>query len=195
MVSHLLLMLLLCVEARPKATRERAIAAGATGYKDDSQVCQSGVVGRVRQPWLALSLRRTMSEIEPLGAPTWTRICCPRECAASSRSCCTAAEVLRNRTVCWAHQHSARVILTARGPWSTYCPQPPAPECKAQRDFMSLVVTNATMRQAYYKEELDRVWNAGACAPSVTTPVDAPAAFHWSGRLVGGWLLPACRCR
>ena len=27
---------------------ERAIAAGATGYKDDSQVCQSGVVGRVR---------------------------------------------------------------------------------------------------------------------------------------------------
>ena len=27
---------------------------------------------------------------------------------------------------------------------------------------MSLVVTNKTMLQAYFKEELDRVWNAGA---------------------------------
>ena len=27
---------------------------------------------------------------------------------------------------------------------------------------MSLVVTNKTHREAYFKEELDRVWNAGA---------------------------------
>ena len=69
---------------------------------------------------------------------------------------------LRNHTLCWAHQHHARVILTAKGPWTTYCAQPPAPECAAQKEFMSLVVTNKTMRQAYFKEELDRVWNAGA---------------------------------
>ena len=74
-------------------------------------------------------------------------------------------DALRNRTLCWAHQHSARVILTARGPWTTYCAQPPAPECQAQKYFMSLVVTNVTMRRAYFKEELDRVWNAGVSLP------------------------------
>lgn len=64
---------------------------------------------------------------------------------------------LRNASVCWAHQHNARVILSARGPWS-----PGAPGSQAARDYESLVVTNATMRKAYIAEELARVWSAGA---------------------------------
>jgi hypothetical protein len=70
---------------------------------------------------------------------------------------------LRNESVCWAHRHRARVILSARAPpfpggsWGIGPPDGPA-----ARAYEGLLVANATARAAYVAEEVARVWSLGA---------------------------------